>query len=319
MSRIITRKKALITGGAGFVGTNLARALLSQKYTVHILSKNETNQWRLADIQTKVYVHAISLLDKKGIEKLVSQINPTVIYHLAAYGGSSTQKNPEEIINTNILGTFNLLMATKNIPYTVFVNTGSSSEYGIKNKPMTETDLLTPTFFYAAAKASATHIAQVFAKEFNKPVVTFRLFSVYGPYEQPGRFVPTITKNLIEQTPIQITPGDQRRDFVFIDDVVDAYILAIKNATKLSGEICNIGTGYEYTNDEVVKKLFRATKKKTIIKKGSYAKRLWDTKHWVANITHTRKVLGWKPKYSLDTGLLKTYSWLQNNLQFYTV
>lgn len=319
MSTIITRKIALITGGAGFVGSNLARALLLQKYTVHILSKNSTKQWRLTDIQTKIHRHTISLLDKNALEKLITHINPTVIYHLAAHGGSSSQKDHEEIFHTNILGTFNLLMATKDIPYTLFVNTGSSSEYGKKNKPMAESDSINPTFFYAAAKASATYMAQVFAKEFNKPIVTFRLFSVYGPYEQPGRFIPTITKNLIEQTPIQLTAGNQRRDFVFIDDVVDAYMQAIKHATKLSGEICNIGTGYEYSNDEVVKKLFRVTKKKTVLKKGAYAKRSWDTPHWVADVSHTKKVLGWKSKYSIDTGLLKTYSWFQENLQLYTV
>lgn len=216
------------------------------------------------------------------------------------------------MIDLNIQGTFNLLLASKDINYDIFINTGSSSEYGLKSKPMKENDLLEPVSFYAATKASATLLCQVFAKEFKKPIVTFRPFSVYGPYEEKSRFMPTIVKALIKGKSINLTPGKQRRDFIYIDDVVDIYIKAMRTRKNLAGQILNIGTGKQYSNDETVKILFKAVGQKVSVKKGAFPKRLWDTPYWVADISKTTKLLKWKPRFGLKEGLRKTYFWAKN-------
>jgi nucleoside-diphosphate-sugar epimerase len=213
------------------------------------------------------------------------------------------------MVKTNITGTLNLLNASKNINYNIFINTGSSSEYGIKNAPMRETDLLEPISFYAAAKASSSLLCQVFSKEYKKPIVTFRPFSAYGPYEGKDRFVPTIINAVINNESIKLTSGNQRRDFIFVQDIVDAYIKALSCGNKLSGQILNIGTGIEYSNDEVVKSLFRVADKQVRVEKGAYPQRLWDTSHWVASISKTKKLLNWKPKFTLTQGLRYTYNW----------
>ncbi len=224
----------------------------------------------------------------------------------------------EKIIRVNIEGTKNLLEASRDIPYKCFINTGSSSEYGYKNNPMKETDSCNPVSYYAATKLASTNICKIFAEINNKPIVTLRLFSVFGPYEEPSRFIPTIMKSLIRGEKIKITSGNQRRDFVYIDDVSDAYLQALTLGRKIKGEVCNIGTGEEYSNDKIVKNLFYVTKNKTEIKKGEYPKRTWDTPHWKADVLHAKKILGWKSKYTLDMGLTKTYSWFLKNLHFYT-
>lgn len=182
---------------------------------------------------------------------------------------------------------------------------------------MKETDLCDPVSYYAATKLANTCICKIFAHLNNKPVVNFRLFSVYGPYEEPTRFIPTITKSLIIKDIIKLTPGNQRRDFIYVDDVSDAYLKALSEGKKIKGEIFNIGTGREYTNGEVVKKLFLSTASKTKVEKGSYPKRKWDTSHWRADISHTKKALKWKPRYSLEEGLRKNYLWLNKNINFY--
>jgi len=169
------------------------------------------------------------------------------------------------MIETNVRGTLNLLMASKNINYKMFINTGSSSEYGIKNKPMNEEDHLEPISFYAATKASTTFLCQVFAKEYQKPIATLRPFSVFGPYEEESRFIPTIIRAVIKNKPIKLTQGNQRRDFIYIDDIVDIYIKTLSHGKKLSRQILNMGTGTEHTNDEVVKMLFEITGKKVTI------------------------------------------------------
>lgn len=310
-------KSVLITGGAGFIGANLTRKLLAEKYEVHLLIQKSTDLWRLKSITAKIHLAPIELHNLSQLTKTVKKIQPTAIFHLAAYGGSSSQTDMQKIIDTNIQGTANLLLAAKEIPYTLFVNTGSSSEYGFKAKPMKENDSLEPASFYAATKAGSTYLCQVFAREYNKPIVTIRPFSVYGPYEAKNRFIATIVRSLITNQPIYLTPGTTRHDFIYIDDIIDAYMAAIKNAHRISGKVINIGTGNEYTNDEVVKALFALTKKHVPVAKGKYPSRGWDTPHWRANIFLAKKLLGWTPHYTLKQGLRQTYNWYNENLILY--
>ena len=257
----------------------------------------------------KVKIYYVDLLDENKLTETVNKINPVFIIHLATYINYRNQADVEQMIDINIKGTLNLLLASKNIDYDVFVNTGSSSEYGIKNNPMKETDILEPISFYAVTKSSATLLCKVFSKEYKKPIVTLRPFSAYGPYEEKDRFVPTIIKAITEGKTINLTPGKQRRDFIYIDDIIDAYLKTIKKGNKLSGEILNIGTGKEFTNDEVVDILFKVTNKKVPINKGSFPTRMWDNSHWVADISKTKKLLNWKPNNTLFEGLKKTYEW----------
>ena len=299
----------LITGSAGFIGANLVRELIRLNYNVNLILKKSSDLWRIKEVLNKVKIYRGDLLNKKKLTKIVNEINPNFIIHLATYSNYRNQTDVEEMTDINIKGTLNLLLASKNIDYKIFINTGSSSEYGIKEKPMKENDLLEPISFYAATKASATFLSRAFALEYKKPIVTLRPFSVYGPYEGKRRLIPTIVKAVIENKPIKLTPGNQRRDFIYVKDIVDIYIKTLSYGKKLSGQILNMGTGIEYTNDEVVQTLFKVTGKKVKIKKGAFPKRLWDTSHWVADISKTRKMLSWKPKFSLEDGLKKTYEW----------
>lgn len=304
-------KSVLITGGAGFIGANLTRRLIKLNLNVNLLIRPSANLFRLSDILSRIKIHETDILNKQALSKRIKAINPSIIIHLATYTKYRNQKDYEQMVETNINGTLNLLNACNNINYDVFINTGSSSEYGTKNNPMKEVNLLEPISFYAATKASATLLCQVFAKEYRKPIVTLRPFSVYGPFEEKDRFIPVIIKAIIKNKPINLTPGKQRRDFIYIDDVVDIYIKTMKKRKTLSGEILNMGTGQEYTNDEVVQTLFKVTGEKVPVKKGAFPKRIWDTPHWVADISKTKTMLNWKPKFTLEKGLQETYNWLR--------
>lgn len=302
-------KRAVITGAGGFIGSNLTRRLLSLGYDVHALWKKSSDLWRLENIKDKIIFHNIDLLNKTSIASALNKIQPTAIFHLATYSSYRNQEDVEKIVDTSIKGTLNLLLASKNIPYEIFVNTGSSSEYGFKDKPMKETDLLEPVSFYASSKAGQTLLCQVFGLQYKKPIVTIRPFSVYGPYEQKDRFVPTIVRSLISKNAIKLTEGSQRRDFIYVDDLVDVYVKTLSKTDIIRGKILNAGTGKEYTNDEIVKALFKITGEKTLVEKGKYPKRMWDTPHWVADMRQTEKLLDWKPQYSIEKGLLETYNW----------
>jgi len=306
----------LITGGAGFIGANLTKRLLKNNYDINLLVRPSTNLWRLKDILPQIKIHQVDILKKQDLSKRIRNINPSTIIHLATYTQYRNQQDYEQMIKTNINGTLNLLDASKNINYDIFINTGSSSEYGIKNKPMKEIDILEPISFYATTKASATLLCQAFSREYKKPIVTLRPFSVYGPYEERDRFVPIIIEAVIKNKPANLTSGDQRRDFIYINDVIDIYIKTIVKGKSLSGQVLNMGTGKEYTNEEVLKALFAVTKKKVLINKGAFPNRIWDTSHWVADISKTKKMLDWQPKYTLKKGLKETYNWFSNKTIF---
>lgn len=317
MRKTTPNKIVVMTGGGGFIGANLTRRLLDLDYEVHMLWKKSTDPWRLADIKNEINFHTVDILNQTYLKSLLTKINPSVIFHLATYSSYRNQEDVREIFEVSVKGTLNLLLATKDIPYKIFVNTGSSSEYGFKEKPMKENDLLEPVSFYAAAKSGQTLLCQTFSYQYKKPIVTIRPFSVYGPYEQRDRFISIIVRAVINKKTIKLTGGKQRRDFIFIDDLVDVYIKVIEKGHKLSGKILNAGAGDEFTNDEIVKILFKVSGQKTKIEKGKFPKRMWDTNHWVANIETTKRLLRWKPKYSIEKGLKANYDWFLKNNSLY--
>ena len=306
-------EKILITGAGGFLGANLVRRLIKEKCEVHALVKKNSNPWRLVDVKNDITFQFVDLSDAKNLSIIVRSIQPRRVFHLATHGAYAAQKDLSQMIETNIIGTSNLLSALLTIPYVSFVNTGTSSEYGWKKKPMKESDVLEPTSLYAATKASSTLIAQVFAKIYHTSIVTLRPFSAYGPWEEPSRLVPTAMMAILKNSSIDLTPGNHRRDFIFVEDLIDAYLAASDASSKVSGMIFNIGTGKQYTNDQLVTTLMKISGKKIQVNKGKSPARMWDTSCWVADTAFANRLLHWKAKYSLSAGLKKTYLWFKKN------
>ncbi len=318
---MIRKERILITGAAGFIGSNLVRKLVSLNNYVYIFVKKTTNLWRLVDIKDHISIINTELEDRKNLETIISRIKPLVIFHLAAHGSYPSQLNQIEMIKTNLIGTANLLLALNKIKYRAFINTGSSSEYGFKKHPMKESNILSPESFYAATKGATSYFSTVYARVYNKPIITLRPFSVYGEYEEPSRLIPTVIMNSLKGKDINLTPQIAKRDFIYIDDMVNAYIISCRKILtnpKLLGEVFNIGTGREFSNEEIVKLVFRLLRKKVHVNRGGYQNRSWDSQNWLADISKANKLLKWKPKYSLEKGLEKTIKWFKKYGQFHT-
>jgi nucleoside-diphosphate-sugar epimerase len=316
MKSNLSNHRFLITGATGFIGSNLCRYLVSHNCETHILIRKEARLWRIKDLVKQIHVHYSDLSDQQQLAKLLNKIQPTVIYHLAAYGAYPEQTDRNLINQTNYFGTLNLLQASLNIPYELFVNTGSSSEYGFKHKPMSETDLTEPNSDYAVSKVAATLLCAHFAQQEKKPVVTLRPFSVYGPYEEPNRLVPNLMKALYLQKSIDLVSPQTARDFIFIDDVVNLY-LAINKLAKNSGKYFNLGTGKQSTIKNMVQLTQQVSRKKLTCNWNNMPARSWDTNNWVANMSQTTELLNWQPKYSLAQGLKKTWKWYLQHHQLY--
>ena len=308
-----TKKKGyLVTGAAGFVGSCLVRRLVAERKSVHIIVKKNSSLWRIRDILPRVSVHCVDLSKPSEVSKSMELIRPDIIYHLATYGAYPSQDDIGQCIKTNIEGTWNLLKATLHLDYELLVNTGSSSEYGSKNSPMKESDSLAPCSNYAVTKCAQTLLCSHVAKEHKKPIVTLRPFSVYGPYEDKNRFIPTLLKNLYFRRVMNLVAPDITRDWLYVDDMVSAYFL-LPALKKYPGEVFNVGTGTQATIREVTESAIKVAGVSTRLRWCGMKNRKWDTTCWVADISKTKKLLKWKARVDLDQGLRYTWKWFLKN------
>lgn len=310
--------KVLVTGATGFVGSNLVRRLLDEEYEVHILTRESSNKWRIRDILPNLNEHSVDLLDGNRLKPLLEQINPDVIFHLATLGIYGGIQSPEkDVIETNLFGTMNLINACENIEYRCFVNTGSSSEYGPKKELMKENDVCEPINVYGISKCAATLYGNFIARTKGKPIIGFRLFSPFGPYDDKSRLMTYAITNTLQNKPLMLANPDAVRDYIYIEDVLDLYLQSIELASKVKGEIFNIGSGSEKSVSYVVNKIIEITNSKSEIKWKSFPKREYDTEKWEADIEKVSKYFNWKPKYQIDEGIMKSISWFKSNLSFY--
>lgn len=309
----------LITGGTGFIGANLIRKLLTTNTTadIHILLRDTSVLWRLENILNKITIHHIHITQKKIFKKTIQDIKPDYIFHLASYGSNDKETDLYEMITGNILFSSTLLDAINPYPYSACVIVGSSSEYGFQDTPMKETTLLKPASFYAATKASVSHIATVYKKQYKKPITIVRPFSVFGPFEASHRLVPTVILKCIKNLPIALTPGEEKRDFIYIDDFVDSMLLSANTKKQTLPDILNIGSGKEISTREIVTVIHKHTKSSSPLLWGQFPNRIWDTNAWQADISLAKKELSWKPKYTLTQGIKATISWFAQNRFLY--
>jgi len=294
--------KYLITGSTGFIGSVLLRKLINEGNEVHIILRKESHNWRIKDLLDKTIIHQSDLSKLDEIKTIIKKSSPDIIYHLATNGAYSYQNDANQIIQTNFLGTWNLLQACNEIDYKLFVNTGSSSEYGFKQYAMRETDIPEPNSYYSVTKASSTMLCSFIATQLNKPIVTIRPFSVYGPYEEPTRFVPTLMKSLMFNTEMKLVSPNTARDFIYVDDMVNAY-LKINELKKHAGEVFNIGSGLQSTLGDFVNLSIKISGKTGNFQWGAMNQRSWDSNTWVSDISKARAYLHWAPKVNLEEGI----------------
>jgi nucleoside-diphosphate-sugar epimerase len=309
-------RRFLVTGAAGFVGANLCRRLVARGEEVHVILKATTRPWRLDDIQSRLHAHQADLTDAAAVDRVIEEVRPSVIYHLATHGAYHYQGDAEQILKINVLGLWNLLRACNRVDYELFVNTGSSSEYGAKPFAMRETDVLDPNSFYAVAKSAQSLLCQHMGRTSDRTIVTLRLFSVYGPYEEPKRLIPNLMAAALGGRAIEMVSPETVRDFVYVDDAVDAY-LEIDRLKQISGEILNVGTGAQTTLMQLVATMGAVHGRSIQAQWGKMAPRAWDSSIWVADVSKLRRLLGSVPRTNLEQGLSRTLAWFREHQHFY--
>jgi nucleoside-diphosphate-sugar epimerase len=297
----------VVTGGTGFVGATAVRLLLGAGAEVTVLSRPGSDRWRLHDVLNAIRVVESDIRDAETVARAMHQAKPEWVFHLASHGNSSWESDPREIFDTVIAGLLNVIAGSAQAGCAALVNAGSSSEYGFKDHAPAETECAEPNSHYAIAKVAATQLARHEAARRAMRIVTLRLYSVYGPWEDPRRLIPAlIVRGRDNEWPPLVSP-DTARDFVFADDAADAFVRAAAHAP--TGAVYNVGTGVQTTLRETVETVARLLSTTCSPVWSTMPGRGWDTATWVANPRAIAADLQWRARHTLEQGLRRTIEW----------
>ncbi len=336
--------KVLVTGGCGFIGTNVCLFHLKRKDEVvcidNLYRKGVEFNLKLLKNFSNFEFYKIDIRDKKKIENVFKQYKFDIIYHLAAQVAVTLSvENPVEDFEINVLGTLNLLEATRKYqPESFFIFSSTNKVYGgmenLKIKEKNEKyylvdypngidenfnlDFHSP---YGCSKGAAEQYVRDYARIYNLKTVVFRQSCIYGPYQfgmvDQGWIAYFCIQALLDKEITIYGDGKQVRDVLYIDDLIKAYWLAYKNNKKVKGEIFNIGGGKNNTVGilEFIKYL-----EKKLDKKINYRFAPWrpgDQKYFVSDNKKLRKILNWYPRIDLNSGFEKLLSWLKTHIKYF--
>lgn len=298
-----------IFGASGFIGANLFEQIFAIRKDVYALTHDSTVAWRLKlmDVPSENILHC-DILSKGNTQELFTEYDPKTIFNLAAYGAYSKQSNINLTYETNVIGTLNILEASKNAKF--ILNAGSSSEYGYNCEAPDENDNLSPNSHYSVSKISVSYLLKYYAKQFNTPCINVRLYSIYGPWEEPDRLIPKLIEAGRNQKYPPFVNPKISRDFVYIDDCLEAMFDLVLNVQSDNyGKSFNLATGIKTTIEDLANTSKQIFNIQDDPQWGSMENRKWDLQDWYGKPNFLNKITGWKPKTSIEDGLKKTNLW----------
>lgn len=308
---------ALVTGGAGFIGSHIASALAASGARLRIIDDLSTGyRENLDEIKADFdFVHG-SLADETLLRKALEDVE--LVFHQAAIPSvPRSVENPRQTHVASVESTFSLLLAARDQKVRRIVYAASSSAYGDQpTLPKVESMLPEPLSPYAVAKLVGEHYCQVFTRVYGLETVSLRYFNVFGPRQDPSSQYSGVISRFISallsgERPVIYGDGEQSRDFTYIDNVVDANLKASESALA-SGQVINIANGKRITLNHLLTELKTLTGRTEVV--ADYKDpRAGDVKHSLADISRARELLGFEPRVDLRTGLQRTIDWWNNS------
>ncbi len=324
-------KKIIVTGGLGFIGSNLVKLLIKKKYFVINIDKVNyaSNFYNTRDFSNKKNYKFIRLdiNNRFKLKKVFKLHKPIAVFNLAAETHVDRSiDGPAEFIKSNIVGVFNLLEEfrefTKKNKKTKLIHISTDEVYGdvLKGRSK-ENDPYKPSSPYAASKASSDHLVYSYVRTFKLNAMITNCSNNYGPHQHPEKLIPKLIYNIINNKPLPIYgKGKNSREWIFVDDHCEALLKVFKNGVQ--GQFYNIGSGINSSNLDIAKLLINIAKKKIKLSKKVKIKFVKDRPghdfRYALDSKKILKKLKWKSKINLKKGLENTFSWYSKNMKYYT-
>lgn len=313
----MTIKKIFVTGATGFIGKHLVHRLIAEGYSVGALVRPVSAYQKISRIKGVSYFEG-DIRNYDELRTAFAAFQPDAVVHLVTYYAVMHQADEIGVmIDTNVKGTINLLeVAKESGAVQLFINTSSTQVYEQKKQRLKEEDVIKPQSLYAVTKLYAEEACSYYADAFHLPCVTLRLFPPYGPGDHERRLIPYVIGNILKNTPPKLTTGKQEWDFVYIDDIVNAYLAVIKSYPFNDDHaIFNIGTGEAVSIRSFVEKIRVCLGSDIDLSWGSVAHRANEVWYNSADIAKAQTVLHWSPQTGIDEGIQKTVTWFKDYFQ----
>tara|TARA_Y100000816_G_scaffold290818_1_gene280452 strand:+ start:506 stop:1525 length:1020 start_codon:yes stop_codon:yes gene_type:complete len=322
--------KIVVTGGLGFIGSNLIELLIENNFKVLNIDKKtySSNLYNVKNFKNNVNYQFVKcdLNNKAYLKKIIFNYNPKCIYNLAAETHVDRSiDSPKKFIESNIFGVFNLLEVFKEFSKkktkVKLIHVSTDEVFGdIKKGRTDENYRYNPSSPYAASKASSDHLVYSYVKTYNIPAIITNCSNNYGPRQHPEKLIPKLIYNIIQNKSLPIYGnGKNSREWIYVKDHCEALIDIYKKG-KI-GQFYNIGSNQNLTNLEICKKIIKISKNKIILGKNVKIKFIKDRPghdfRYALNSKKISKELNWKPKTKIEKGLEKTLIWYLNNSDYY--
>ena len=320
--------KVIVTGGLGFIGSNLIELLLKKYYVINLdkvtYSSNFYNTKEF--VKKKNYKFIKYDINNKKIIKIFNKYKPVGIFNLAAETHVDRSiDSPKSFIESNILGVYNILEAfrvfSKKISKTKLIHISTDEVYGdILFGRSNENYPYKPSSPYAASKASSDHLVSSYVRTYNIPAIVTNCSNNYGPKQHPEKLIPKLIYNIFQNKPLPIYgKGTNSREWIYVKDHCEALIKVFKKGKV--GNFYNIGSNKNQTNLEICKKLIQLANKNKIMGKNTRIKFVKDRPghdiRYALNSSKLKNELRWSPRISLSNGLKKTFEWYRENNDYY--
>ncbi|MDT5060836.1 MAG: hypothetical protein QOH63_1295 [Acidobacteriota bacterium] len=303
--------RALVTGASGFVGSYLVEALLRGGESVAILCRHESDLWRIEEALPRLTLIRGDFTEPSLAEDEIKEFAPDTVFHLAWYGVGGRHRHDDAHIDKNFLGSIALLRLVLRVGCRTFVGLGSQAEYGPQERVLNEEGRTEPTTAYGVAKLCTYLFANYLAASSGMRFVWLRLFSSYGPKDNPEWMIPYLMRTLLRGERPALTAGEQRWDYVYVADAADAIYLAA--ATERAQGVFNLGSGQAHRLRDVVEQIRDMIDPALPLGFGEIAYAPHQVMNLQADITRLSGVTGWHPKTTLSEGLRRTVEWFRAN------